>query len=286
MSKSSDLEIHFVLRPLLQVLRVTAAVFLSVKVAVAVTPHEPLKPPASAATPGPVAGSSERIHQYVDAKARYLDDRRILNGMQTQYAVARGTEENPIRVWEKAVPPRAYASPDAKAYLARVTIALDRPPASAAAGYDPAYAATQFEVLRSDKILEPVIEKLNLSKELSGTGPQLNPEQVLAELKRQLVLKEKKETGILEIGILNSDAQLAANIANAIAEAYCDTRQNLMKEALAQSLRQFKDQIEKQQTKVTEESKTMGRLLTDFGLVDDEPLNPSAPIKPKSGQVK
>jgi hypothetical protein len=158
----SPIKIHSVFQPLLRLLRVMAAVFLFVRIAPGTPLHDPVNSSAF------VAESGEKIHEYVDAKTQYLEDRRILETMQAQYAAERnkeGAEQNPTVIWAKAVPPRAYVSPEAKAYLAKVAMevkpenakAPDAPGAPVARGYDPAYVATQFEVLRSARILEPVI---------------------------------------------------------------------------------------------------------------------------------
>jgi uncharacterized protein involved in exopolysaccharide biosynthesis len=145
-------------------------------------------------------------------------------------------------------------------------------------GYNPAYVATQFEVIRSAATLEPVIQKLGLAKALSPDGHELNAKEALDALSSELVLSEKRGTTMITIGVRDNDPQLAANIANAIANTYRESREKDMKQALERNLKQFKNQVEAQRKRVTEEHQQAVRLRTELKIVDSDPLNPTAAV--------
>ena len=144
--------------------------------------------------------------------------------------------------------------------------------------YDPAFVATQFEILRKSEILYPVIRQLDLIGTFSGDGPKLPIQQVFNMLNGSLVLEEKRNTGIIEIGVYNQNAQLAANIANTIAGVYRESRMALLKDKLKRALDQFKDAVGDQDKKVKDEAKLAAQALQALGIVDNDPFNPSAPV--------
>src|SRR5205085_7541889 len=80
--------------------------------------------------------------------------------------------------------------------------------------YDPQFVATQFQILQKTEILYPVIEKLDLVKEFSGGGSKLPLQQVYFRLKQAMKLQEVRNTGLIEIGVYDTDSQRATNIAN------------------------------------------------------------------------
>jgi uncharacterized protein involved in exopolysaccharide biosynthesis len=144
--------------------------------------------------------------------------------------------------------------------------------------YAPAYVATQFEVLRRAETLKPVVRDLGLTKALSRDGHELSPEEALDALRNALVLSQIKNTNLIKIGVRNKDPRLAANIANEIAGTYREGREKLAKQALEDNLKQFKDQVEAQRRRVSEEHLAAIHLSAEIGLVDNDPTNPSAPI--------
>ncbi len=171
-------------------------------------------------------------------------------------------------------------------YLAKVSMEvspdnnkpLDVFGASPVRTYDPAFVATQFEILRKSKILYPVIEQLDLIKEYSGDGPKMSLQQVFNMLNGALVLEEKRNTGIIEIGVYNQDPALAAKIANRIAGVYRESRMTILQEKLGRALEQFDTAVSDQQKKVIADQTKAMQLLQDLGIVDNDPQNPTSPI--------
>src|SRR5688572_19007602 len=90
--------------------------------------------------------------------------------------------------------------------------------------YDPQFVATQFQILQKTEILYPVIERLELVKEFSPPGQRLPLQEVYFRLKRSMQTQEVRNTGLIEIGVYDTNAQRAANIANTIAVVYQEKR--------------------------------------------------------------
>jgi uncharacterized protein involved in exopolysaccharide biosynthesis len=91
---------------------------------------------------------------------------------------------------------------------------------------DPQFLATQFQVIKKSEILNPVIEKLDLVKKLSPPGITMPLQWVTETLSRSIVVQEQRNTALVEIGVYNTDRQLAADIANTIAVEYRDAQEH------------------------------------------------------------
>lgn len=108
--------------------------------------------------------------------------------------------------------PKVYSS------LARIEFAG---PAGGAGTYDPYMVQTAFERVRSGQVLNPVIDKLNLSSVLAkemGVPGTLSREEAREALLSRLELRQSRNTSLVEIRVYSTSPELSANIANAIAE--------------------------------------------------------------------
>jgi capsular polysaccharide biosynthesis protein len=80
---------------------------------------------------------------------------------------------------------------------------------------------TTFEKIRSSRVLDPVIEELNLTKvlaEQAGLSAPLHPVETREVMKKMLALSQLKNTSLLEIRVFSEDPAVSAQIANKIAE--------------------------------------------------------------------
>jgi polysaccharide biosynthesis transport protein len=137
--------------------------------------------------------------------------------------------------------------------------------------YDPQFVATQFQILQKTEILYPVIERLDLVKEYSPAGQRLGLQQVYGRLRDSMKLQEVRNTGMIEIGAYDTDAQRAANIANAIAVVYQENRQKDLEVNTTRGLDQLQDEIDKQRKVVEETSGTSMKIRVRDGIVDPDP---------------
>jgi len=87
--------------------------------------------------------------------------------------------------------------------------------------YDSYQVQTVLEQIRSRKVLDPVIARLNLTSALakeSGLKGELTPEEAYQNLSRMITLRQSRNTPLVEIGVYGQNRDLCAKIANEITE--------------------------------------------------------------------
>jgi capsular exopolysaccharide synthesis family protein len=136
--------------------------------------------------------------------------------------------------------------------------------------HDPQLAPTVFQVIQRTGILYPVIEDLKLQEKF-GHGTKLGREQAYAILRRKLQVDEIRNTDLLQISVFDTNAQLAADIANKIVAVYQDKRVEEEKEILNRAVATMNEEVVKQQKKVDESAAEVSRIRDEEHIVD---LNP------------
>jgi polysaccharide biosynthesis transport protein len=122
--------------------------------------------------------------------------------------------------------PKQYAS------TVRIEVQKDTPEIPVAEGgghnayaQDPYFLTTQFKIIESYSILTNVINALHLDTKLVGpSDPPLTLDQAYGILFGSISVEQTRMTSLIEISVKNSDAKLAADIANAVVVAYRDSR--------------------------------------------------------------
>ncbi|MFL6530460.1 MAG: GumC family protein [Chthoniobacterales bacterium] len=137
--------------------------------------------------------------------------------------------------------------------------------------HDPQLAPTVFQVIQRTGILYPVIEELKLQDKWAKNGSRPPREQVYARLRSKLDVDEVRNTDLLQISVLDTDPQEAADIANKIVAVYQDTRVLEEKEILNRALASMNEEVAKQQKKVDDASVEVARIRDAEGIID---LNP------------
>ena len=97
----------------------------------------------------------------------------------------------------------------------------------ASTGFDPYWVQSQFEKIQSKAVLEKAAEKLNLNEAWAGklgSGEKLKTEDTIKRLKKMLDVSQSRNTSLIEIKARSDDPEEAARIANAVAEAYQESR--------------------------------------------------------------
>jgi capsular exopolysaccharide synthesis family protein len=126
-----------------------------------------------------------------------------------------------------------FVLPEAFSSTARIKVEKDTPDiqllgySGGSQTYDPYFLQTEFEVLRSRRILDKVTESLDLNdkfaKELK-LEQALQTAQSYERLQDLIEVKQFRNTSIIEISAVHSDKQLAAEIANSVARMYEEYR--------------------------------------------------------------
>ncbi len=141
------------------------------------------------------------------------------------------------------------------------------------ASYDPYFIQTEFEKIKSKKVLHEVIDgKLKLNdvwaKRLNmNDGPLKTPETFQILLK-QIDVRQSRNTSLIEIRVYDEDPKMAAAIANEIAEIYKSTRKSRSKLASDDSIKILKDKEKEQEIALTTAQTKMDTLRTDLKVSD------------------
>ncbi len=137
--------------------------------------------------------------------------------------------------------------------------------------HDPQLAPTVFQVIQRTGILYPVIDDLKLQDKWARNGIRPSKEQAYARLRSKLDVDEVRNTDLLQISVLSTDPQEAADIANKIVAVYQDVRVQEEKEIMNRALASMNDEVAKQQKKVDDVAVEVARIRDEEGIID---LNP------------
>jgi len=139
------------------------------------------------------------------------------------------------------------------------------------ATFDPRFTTTQFEIIQSKKILWPVIEQLGLAQKWGERYEIKSEEVLLRKLQSIMTLQEVRNTDLISISVLSTDAQEAADIANAIAKEYQQARIAEQQTWASKSLATLKEEVEKQRTRTEDLRKAAADIRVKYQIND---LNP------------
>ncbi len=92
--------------------------------------------------------------------------------------------------------------------------------------YDPYFIQTEFEKIRSTKVLEPVVDRLNLVQEWAKRFGAENLKKSDAQkiLAKQIDVRQSRNTSLIEIRAYSDLKKEAADIANMVADVYKESR--------------------------------------------------------------
>ena len=120
-------------------------------------------------------------------------------------------------------------------------------------GYDPYFIQTEFEVIQSQTILEPVIKDLNLNVEWGkkyGDGNPLKTDETMALIKGRLALRPVRNTSLIEITVYSDKPDDAARLANKIAEVYKQHRVDQRRELTLGGITALEKRFNEQEQKI------------------------------------
>lgn len=145
-------------------------------------------------------------------------------------------------------------------------------------GFDPRFLTTQFEIIQRKEMLYPVIDSLGLEQRWKGAYGYSNKEQAYFQLRGMVDVREIRNTELIQIGVMSSDRQEAAEIANRIAEEYQKKRIEDQQQMVSRSLTQLQDEVAKQRKKVDDLRNDAARLRIENKIQD---LNPDSVQDPR-----
>jgi uncharacterized protein involved in exopolysaccharide biosynthesis len=164
-----------------------------------------------------------------------------------------------------------------KWYLATTKVRVEKPEgevklfqAQANTGYDPYFLQDQFKIMQSEKILYPVIERLNLGTELKGIfgATTAVPKAIVYRylVDRMLRVESQRSSSLIEINVLAQNPELGARIANEIARIYSEDRIALATQDQREGLAKLEQERIAQEQKVTAQRDAVEKLRKDLNI--------------------
>ena len=145
-----------------------------------------------------------------------------------------------------------------KIYLSYVTIKVEQERPSVAVfesqyvpSYDPYFLQTQYQIIQSQKVLYPVIEKLGLQERWSKGGPPQTMDAIFQRLKGKIGVRRYPDTSLIQVMVQDEDRMLAADIANTIADVFERERLEVKRDQTMKGIDKIRDELQQQQDKLT-----------------------------------
>ncbi len=139
------------------------------------------------------------------------------------------------------------------------------------AQYDPAFYEMEMQRMRKTAVLGPVIRQLGLVMMYSQNDRELQLEEVYQLLGRDIDTKHIRNTGLIEVGVYNTDPQLAERTANAIAVSYRRQQIEDVQRLLEFGNYQAKEFLSQVRKTANNDMMNMAQLREQTGLVDSDP---------------
>ena len=149
-----------------------------------------------------------------------------------------------------------YLLPESFSSTVRIKVEKDTTDVSnlferqAATPYDPFFMQTEFEIIQSKNVLYNVITNLSLNerwaKERQIEGRLQTPETYLL-LRRQIDVRQTRNTSLIEIRVFSGNKNEASEIANKIADVYKETRLSLRREASERGIKKYQEKLDEQE---------------------------------------
>jgi succinoglycan biosynthesis transport protein ExoP len=171
-----------------------------------------------------------------------------------------------------------FILPPTFASAAKIAVAKDATdiqgmgPSQVYSGFDPYWVQTEFEKIQSKTVLYPVITNQGLNKKWGEKFKEgeLRTDITYKLLKRSINIVQPRGTSLIEIKVLNDDATEAAQIANAIAESYRDTRLAKWRVSSGDGLAKLEEEMAKHTANVSNLQYQVDQLKVDLGITDVE----------------
>jgi succinoglycan biosynthesis transport protein ExoP len=134
------------------------------------------------------------------------------------------------------------------------------------AAYDPYFLQTQYEIIQSQKILYPVIERLGLQRRWGPQGAPLPLETAFRVLKQKLSVRRYRDTSLIEIAVYDRDPRLAADIANLIAEVFERDRLEVKRQQTQKGLEKLREEADQQYERLRQAQEKVERLRKELNV--------------------
>jgi uncharacterized protein involved in exopolysaccharide biosynthesis len=132
--------------------------------------------------------------------------------------------------------------------------------------YYPYFMETELMAMRGEIVLSNVVQSLNLNSEWGrryGNGDKLGTDETIELLRRRISLDAERNTRLIDISVTEENPDEAAQIANAIAEAYRNYRMDLHRLEIAVGIEKLQETYEQETTNIGAMEANLQRLATE-----------------------
>jgi len=150
-----------------------------------------------------------------------------------------------------------------KLFVATVRMQLDVPANSTGPSpvpYDPYYLQTDFEIIRSHSQLVQAVEQAGLEKKWSTAGAlPLSRQEAVMRLRERLRVSQIRNTSLIQLEVAAPESVQAADLANAVAFAYIQQRQDRFTSRSMQRYRMLHEEAKAREEKVISARKSLAK---------------------------
>jgi len=184
-----------------------------------------------------------------------------------------------------------------KTYMSTVRISVEKDIsdinplgfAQVSSQYDPYFMETEFQKIKSKRVLHKVIDQLNLNKRWGdqiNEGILLKTPETYELLSGRLDVRQTRNTTLIEIHVYSSakhkPAEEAAEIANKIADVYRETRNDLDKEQARSGIKALEKKLEQQNEAVTNAQAKADELRQKYAINDIAEAGVASMLEPET----
>ena len=157
-------------------------------------------------------------------------------------------------------------------YLATTKVRVEKPEsdvklfqAQGSTAYDPYFLQDQFKIMQNERIIYPVIEKLNLNNRLAAAagapGVTLSNDLTYRYIiNKMLRVESQRSSSLIDINVYAQEPVLAAEIANEIARVYSDDRITQATSQQSEGVAQLRKELALQEEAVTRQRDVVEKL--------------------------
>ena len=141
---------------------------------------------------------------------------------------------------------------------------------SGPAAFDPYFIQTEFEKIQSQKVLDKVVVRCELTedwKRLNG-GNLLNPIEARKILKKAIDIRQFRNTSIIELRAYDRDPRKAQEIAQALAMEYQNHRKDAQTARVKEGIKALEGRKEKTDKQILVMQANVDKLRTDLNISD------------------
>jgi len=172
-----------------------------------------------------------------------------------------------------------FVLPESYASTARIKVENDvtdipgmNPASTTYQPFDPYFIQTTFEIMQSQIVLSNVIASMNLNAEWGKKyygGETLKTTETMEILKQRMQLAPVKNTKLISITVYSDDKNEAANLANAIANAYRNYRFEIRREYTTNGVAALEEQFQQQENDIATNQAYADELRQKLHITDD-----------------